>query len=123
MPKKNQAVEANPRMAKPEPAQPRAGSKAAAKVGWCRFQAVGRCYVEGCFLEAPNTNLDRPDETLYHEIVLSPAAAYRQRKNKMLQLVSGTIPELADGMTVDDLEDGDPKLGTAPAQFKLLKSA
>lgn len=103
-----------------------------ARPGWCKFRSKGRNYVEGALLEDAD-----------QEISLSPAASYRQRKNKNLELVDGQIPELPEDAPkrphkndsvddkrafleyensfIDSLEDGDPRVGAAPGGVKLIK--
>ncbi len=103
-----------------------------AKIGACKFIAKGRCYVEGVLLEDA-------DQT----ITLSPAASYRQRSNRNLELVEGEIPTLPEdgpdrpgkdaplhekkqyaiyeSSFVDSLDDSDPLVGAAPGGLKLIK--
>ncbi len=118
MAKQKETVEANPDR---KPRVPRAEKPR--RPGWCKFKTKGRCFVEGTLLEDAE-----------QEITLSPAAAYRQRNNKNLILVEGEIQmrEKVEGESkedamiatdefLEDLEDGDPKVGPAPGGLKLIK--
>lgn len=122
--KKREAPVVGPVMRKPEPKPERSEPKKA-KPGWCKFQSRARCYVEGVLLEDAE-----------QEITLSPAGSYRQRNSKVLYLLEGEVPvfELPDGMEkgsedaklaeatfVDDLDDGDPKVGPARKDLTLIK--
>lgn len=97
------------------------------KQGFCKFVARSRCFVEGTMLEGPEQT-----------ITLSPAAAYRQRRNKNLQLIEGAIPKPPEDIEepkkkdqpspeyldwLEDLEEGDITVGPAPQDFKLVKQA
>lgn len=76
---------------------------------WIGFTAEARCYIEGVYLEAGQT------------VTFSPAAAYRQRKNKNIRpTVEFTWPTLTENQ-VKDLQDGDPKVGQAPKEFTLVQ--
>lgn len=76
---------------------------------WIEFVAEARCYVEGIYLEATQT------------VTFSPAAAYRQRKNKTIRsTMEITWPNLTEHQ-VKDLAEGDPKVGAAPKDFTLVK--
>lgn len=138
------SAEAGPVMQPPKPKQTPAQARRA-RVGWCKFVAKGRCYVEGALLEASE-----------QEITLSPAASYRSRNNRNLDLVDGQIPEMPEDAPkipefpparpgrkatkeereayaayetavayekdfIDGLEDGDPKVGEAPVDLRLIK--
>lgn len=104
-----------------------------AKEGACQFTAKGRCYVEGVLLEDAGQT-----------ITLSPAASYRQRNNRNLELVSGVIPVLPEdgpqkpgkdapfserqefvayetSFIENHLDDSDPLVGAAPGGLKLIK--
>lgn len=113
-----------PVMRKPEPKVEAAATKKA-KPGWCKFQSRARSYVEGVLLEDAE-----------QEITLSPAGSYRQRNSKVLYLVEGDVPVFdteinkeaqpkewreAEALFIDDLDDGDPKVGAAPGGLKLIK--
>ncbi len=91
--------------------------------GWCKFKSKGRAFIEGTLIEDAE-----------QEITLSPRGSYRQRSNKNLILVEGEVPmrERVEGETkedaviaesefLEDLEDGDPRVGPAPGGLKLIK--
>ena len=76
---------------------------------WIEFNTEARCYVEGVYLEASQT------------VTFSPAAAYRQMKNKNIRpVVEMTWPTLTK-QQVTDLADGDPRVGVAPKEFTLVQ--
>jgi hypothetical protein len=85
------------------------------KKGWCKFAAENRCYVEGVQLEGDQT------------ITLSPAAAYRQSKNKNLRLVEGEIVADLSKDEIEALEDGEPSVTETAyipdGQVRLIKQA
>jgi hypothetical protein len=94
------------------------------------FRAKGRCYVEGVMIEAAD-----------QELVLSSAAAFRQRNNKNLEIVKGEIQafELPQGLdlksgkgraeatrlerefSADNLDEADPILSAPPVDVRLIK--
>lgn len=106
----------NPEAVRAEEPPRRKPEEKKAKAGWCKFVAKNRCTAEGILLEGPE-----------HSIELSPAASYRLRKNKNLILMSGEIPVCPENVNVldfvEDLEEGDPKVGPAPVDLKLIKQA
>ena len=78
---------------------------------WLDFTAEARCYIEGVYLEAGQN------------VTFSPAAAYRQRKNKNIRpSVEVKWPALTE-QQVADLADGDPKVGAAPKEFNLVSQS
>lgn len=79
------------------------------KPGWCSFQAITRCYVEGAQLEHEQT------------IELSPFASFKERDNHCLKLITGSIPEELSVEEVAELETGDPRVGRATKEFNLVK--
>ncbi len=84
------------------------------RVGWCKFEAKKRCLIEGILLEGPEQTIE-----------LSPRASYNVRRNQNIRLLSGEIPKCPEEMNIldflEDLEDGDPKVGAAPVDLKLIK--
>lgn len=76
---------------------------------WIEFGTEARCYVEGIYLEAGQP------------VTLSPAAAYRQRKNKNLKPTMEMVWPTLTERQLKDLAEGDPKVGAAPEEFKLIR--
>ncbi len=112
---KRQPPEANPQMPRREEEPPRrAPGQKKVRVGWCKFEAKRRSFIEGILLEGPE-----------QVITLSPAASYRVKDNKSLLLLSGEIPVKPKDMNshdfLEDLEDGDPVVGAPPVDLKLIK--
>lgn len=109
-------LEVGPKAEQKEQPPRRHPSEKKAKAGWCKFVAKRRCLIEGILLEGPE-----------HQIELSPASSYAIRQNKNLTLVEGEIPECPENVNVldfiEDLEKGDPKVGPAPVDLKLIKQA
>ena len=116
--KEQDTVKSNPDRS---PRVPRAAKPP--RSGWCKFQSKGRCFVAGTLLEDAE-----------QEITLSPAGSYRSRNNRNLVLLDGEVPvrEVVEGETkadakiaeaefLEDLEDGDPRVGPAPGGLKLIK--
>jgi hypothetical protein len=98
---------------KEEPPRRNPGEKKQ-RVGWCKFEAKRRCLIEGILLEGPEQTIE-----------LSPRASWNVRENKNIKLLSGDIPECPENVNIldfiEDLEDGDPKVGAAPVDLKLIK--
>lgn len=121
MAKQSKEVVAGPVMSKPRVDPAERAKKV--RAGWCKFQSKGRAYIEGAFLEDAE-----------QEISLSPAASFRQRNNRNIVLLEGEVPvresvtgetkeqaREADEIFLEDLEDGDPRVGPAPGGLKLIK--
>lgn len=75
---------------------------------WVKFNTEARCYIEGVYLESGQ------------DVTLSPAAAYRQRKNKNIRPNIEVVWPILTEQQVTDLADGDPRVGVAPKEFNLI---
>ena len=151
MKQKRTPLEVGPNMTAPEPPEPRRYERAARKdkPGWCKFKTKGRCYVESALLEnaeqeitlspagsyrqQENENLiliegeipTLPEDAPQHPGTgpSRPSRMASPEEKKAYADYNDRLKSYENFMAdyLQDLDDGDPKVGPATGEFKLVK--